>query len=91
MSAPLEPIVKHDVRLDILCYLADGESLTVQRLSAKTGRNERYVSHHIKLLESFRLASKEGSVEGGQALYVACFDDHPEWVAEAVRDHRRVG
>lgn len=91
MSAPLEPIVKHDVRLDILCCLADGEPLTVSQVSARIGRNEKYVSHHMKLLESFSLARREESVGGGQVSYVARLDEHPEWVAEAVRDHRRVG
>ena len=45
----------------------------------------------MKLLESFNLVGKEGDVESGQALYVARLNNHPEWVAEAVRDHRRVG
>lgn len=89
MSAPLEPIVKHDLRLDILCCLADGESLTVPQVSARTGREERLVRHHVKLLEAFCLVKKEDDAGGGQPLYVARLDEHPDWVREAVESHRQ--
>jgi DNA-binding transcriptional ArsR family regulator len=90
VSAPLEPLVKNDMRLDLLSCLVDGESLTIQQLSARTGKEDRHVCHHMKLLESFGLVEQNGNVEGGQTLYVARLSAHPEWVAEAVRDHRRV-
>ncbi len=89
MSAPLEPIVKHDLRLDILCCLADGESLTVPQMSARTGRDERLVGHHLRLLEAFCLVGKEGDARGGQSFYVASLDEHPDWVREAVESHRQ--
>lgn len=89
MSAPLEPIVRHDVRLDILCCLVDREPLEVAQVSASTGRDKHLVRHHLKLLEAFGLVRKEGGRRSRPALYVACLDEHPDWVAEAVRDHRQ--
>jgi len=89
MSAPLEPVVRHEVRLDILCCLVDRGPLEIVQVSARTGRDERLVGHHMKLLKAFGLVRNEGGKGGRPARYVACLDDHPDWVAGAVRDHRQ--
>lgn len=86
-SSSLKSIVEHDCRLDILCCL-DGEQLTVAQISARTGRDERYLQHHMEILVSFHLVAKEGKADNGQAVYVDCLKEHPPWVAKAVNDHR---
>jgi len=85
--SPLEGIVTHDFRLDILCCL-DGEALTIPHVSAMLGKDERHVAHHMKMLDSFELVGQEGEVEEGQPLYVARLKEHPTWVVRAINDHR---
>jgi hypothetical protein len=43
----------------------------------------------MRLLEAFCLVGKEGDAEGGQALYVARLDEHPDWVRATVESHRK--
>ncbi len=81
----------HDVRLDVLCCLLDGEPLTDLQLSARTGKSLPVVVHHLRLLDSFDLVDKEDSPEDGRPLYVATLDEHPDWVREAVEAHCRPG
>jgi hypothetical protein len=88
MSSPPERVVKHDVRLDILCCLVDGEALTAVQLSARIGRPLREVDYHVRLLDSHDLISRTGARVGEQPLYAATVDDHDEWVREAVEEHR---
>jgi len=88
-SSTLEAIVKHDARLDLLCCLVDGESLTVPQLSARTGRSLKAVSHNIKLLESIDLVEKAGEPGGREPRYGASLDGHPDWVRETVEEHRQ--
>jgi hypothetical protein len=83
----LERLVKHGVRLDILCCL-DGEALTVPEIGTKIGRGERHVSHHMRLLDSFGLVDQGGETESGEPLYVTCLGEHPTWVTRAVNEHR---
>jgi predicted transcriptional regulator len=86
----MEAILRHEGRLDVLCCLIDGESLAIPQLSARTGRSLKAVSHYVKLLESFDLIERvEGS--GGDVLYAATLDTHPDWVRETVDEHRRAG
>lgn len=85
--SPLERIVTHDFRLDILCCL-DGVALTISQVSAKIGKKEKHVAHHVKLLDSFELVGQEGEAEGGQPLYAARIKEHPTWVVRAVNEYR---
>jgi hypothetical protein len=89
-SPALEAVVKHDGRLDVLCCILDGGPLAIPQLSARTGRPLGAVDHYIKLLESFDLVARAGDLDGGEPLYVATLDDHPDWVREAVEEHRRL-
>jgi DNA-binding transcriptional ArsR family regulator len=86
--APLEAIIKHDGRLDVLCCILDGGPLGVPQLSARTGKSEKAVGHWIKLLDSFGLVERIGDLDGREPLYVATLDGHPDWVREAVEAHR---
>ena len=86
----LEAIVKHDGRLDVLCCILDGGPLAVPQLSARTGRSLQAVGHYVKLLESFDLVGKVGDLDGGEPLYAATLDEHPDWVREAIEGHRRL-
>jgi hypothetical protein len=89
-SPALEAIVKHDGRLDLLCCILDGGPLAVPQLSARTGRPPQAVGHFVKLLESFDLVEKVGDLDGGEPLYAATLDEHPDWVREAIEEHRRL-
>ncbi len=87
-SSSLEAIVTHDGRLDVLCCILDGGPLAVPQLSARTGRSVKAVGHYVKLLDSFDLVEKVGGLDGGVPLYAASLDEHPDWVREAVDEHR---
>jgi predicted transcriptional regulator len=89
--SPLEAILEHEGRLDVLCCLIDGDSLAIAQLSARTGRPLKAVRHCIKVLEAFDLVEKMETVAGGETFYVANLDKHPDWVREAVEEHRRAG
>lgn|GEM_PF-6782956 len=89
MSAALEAIVRHDGRLDLMCCLLDGGPLAVPQLSARTSGSPQAIDHWIKLLESFDLVTKIADLGGGEPLYALTLDDHPDWVREAIEDHRR--
>ncbi len=86
--SPLERLVKHDFRLDLLCCLVDGP-LVIPQLSARLDKPVTAVAYHVKLLETRNVVEQTGDGEGDHALYAATLDKHPEWVAEAVRDHRK--
>jgi hypothetical protein len=85
----MEAIVKHDGRLDVLCCILDGGPLAASQLSARIGRPLKAVDHYVKLLDSFGLVKKLGDLDGGEPLYAATLDEHPDWVREAVEGHRR--
>jgi hypothetical protein len=88
MRSPPERVVKHDVRLDILCCLVDGKSLTAMQLSARIGKPLREVAYHVKLLDSHDLVTRTGAQFGEHPLYAATLDGHDEWVREAIEEHR---
>jgi len=90
-SSSLERLVTHDFRLNILCCLADGAELTAPQLGGRIGKPETAVSYHVKLLESGDLVESVDDGEGNAALYTATLAKHPEWVANAVRDHQQTG
>jgi DNA-binding transcriptional ArsR family regulator len=88
-TSALEAIVEHEGRLDVLCCLIDGEWLTVPQLSARTGKSLKAVRHYVKLLKSIGLVERSGKHDGREPLYGASLDGHPDWVREAVEEHRR--
>lgn len=85
----LEAIVKHDGRLDVLCCILDDGPLAVPQLSARTGSPVSAVGHWVKLLDSFGLVEKLGDLGGEEPLYAVTLDEHPDWVREAIEEHRR--
>jgi DNA-binding transcriptional ArsR family regulator len=87
--SPLEAILNHEGRLDLLCCLLDCEPLAVPQLSARVGRSLSEVGYHIRLLESHDLVEQTGGLDEGNPLYAATVDRHPEWVREAVEAHHR--
>jgi hypothetical protein len=87
-SSRLEVIVKHDGRLSLLCCLLDDGPLSVPQLAARIGESAQAVRYWAKLLDSFDLVEKRAGPDDGEPLYAATLDDHPEWVREAVRQHR---
>lgn len=82
--------MRHEGRLDVLCCLLDGGPLAVRQLSVRTRNSISAVGYWIKLLESFCLVEKIADFGDGEPLYVASLDEHPDWVREAVEDHRAV-
>jgi DNA-binding transcriptional ArsR family regulator len=88
MRSPPERVVKHDVRLDILCCLVDGQSLTTAQLSARIGKSIREVGYHVRLLDSCDLVARTDTTVGEQPLYDVTLDEHEDWVREAVEEHR---
>lgn len=88
-SSALEAIVKHEGRLDVLCCLVGSEPLSVSQLSARTGRSLKAVDHYVKLLETIGLVEKAGEPNGREPRYAANLEGHPDWVQEAVEEHRR--
>jgi hypothetical protein len=74
--------------LDVLCCILDGGPLAVPQISARTGSPVNAVSYWLKLLDSFGLVEKLGDLDGCSPLYVATLDEHPDWVREAVEEHR---
>jgi DNA-binding transcriptional ArsR family regulator len=84
-GSPLERLINHDFRLDILCCLAD-EPLPVMALSARLNKPVTAVAYHLKLLEDREVVQRVGDREDDDALYVATLDETP-WIAEAIADH----
>jgi hypothetical protein len=81
--------VKHDGRLDVLvCLLYDGP-LAVPQLTARIGESSQAVRYWLELLDSFGLVEKHVDLAGGEPLYAVTLDEHPDWVREAVEEHRR--
>lgn len=87
-SSALEAIVKHDGRLDVLCCILDGGPLSRMQLSARIGESASAVDHWVRLLGTFGLVEKIGDLGGGEPLYVATLDEHPDWVRKAIDEHR---
>lgn len=81
--------MRHDGRLDVLCCILDGGPLTIQQISARIGSSLRSVAYWLSLLESFDLVTKVDELDGGEPIFAASLDGHPDWVHEAVEDHRR--
>lgn len=88
-SSQLEAIVKHEGRLDMLCCILDSGPLSVPQLIARTGGSGKAVRHYVRLLDVFDLIEKIGDPDDKEPLYAATLDGHPDWVREAVEEHRR--
>jgi hypothetical protein len=88
-SARLETIVKHDGRLDVLCCLVDGGPLGIPQVAARITKPAQTVHYWMRLLESFSIVEKIADLHGLEPLYVVTLEDHPDWVEEAVKEHRR--
>lgn len=88
-SSPLQSVVEHDARLDMLDCL-DRKPQTIRQVSERIDKADRHVAHHMKMLVAFDLAKKTGDQgEDGQPLYVADLKEQPTWVARAVNVRRR--
>jgi DNA-binding transcriptional ArsR family regulator len=87
-SSRLEQIVKHDGRLNLLSCLLDGGPLPASRLAAQIGESVQAARYWLRLLEAFDLVEEHGAPGGGEVLYAATLDEHPDWVRDAVGRHR---
>jgi hypothetical protein len=85
--APLEKIVRHDGRMNVLRCLWDGEPSSVPEIAHRIGETPQRVRYWIGLLDAFQLLERKGGFVNGEPTYVVTLDNHPEWVREAVRDH----
>lgn len=85
---PLEAIIRHEGRLEVLCCILDGGPLGAVQVSARTGKPARLVRHWLELLDAFDLVETLGALDGGEPLYVVTLDDHPAWVRATVAEHQ---
>jgi DNA-binding transcriptional ArsR family regulator len=88
-SSSLESIVKHDGRLDVLVCLLDDGPLAVPQLTARIGESSQAVRYWLRLLDSFGLVERLADLDDGEPLYALTLDAHPDWVREAIEEHRR--
>ena len=86
----LETVVHHDGRLSILCCLVDNGDQSIPQLAARTGDSRQAVHYWVKVLENFGLV-KQVAEEGRhrQRIFSVSLDGHPQWVRDAVEEHRR--
>lgn len=87
-ALPAERVVRHDLRLDILCCLVGGEPLTATQLSGRIGKALTEVVYHVIMLDSYGLIEARAGAYGGAPSYAATLDGHPAWVRRAVEEHR---
>lgn len=85
---PLRAIVEHEGRLDVMCCLENEGPLGTEQLAAKTGRPRRAIGRYLRLLGTLELVNRV-KADGGATVYELTLDDHPDWVREAVENHRR--
>jgi len=89
MSPPgLEQIVKHDGRLNLLSCLVANGSLSPTQLAMRIGESVQAVCYWLRLLDRFDLVEEGEAASRGEAVYSATLEEHPDWVREAVRQHR---
>jgi|SRR6187551_1775291 len=86
---PIDGIVEHDGRLGILCHLIDDGPLTVAQLSIRTDMPLAAIHYHLTLLKSVCLAKKADDPAIEESLYTATLNGQPNWVWEAVQEHRQ--
>lgn len=80
--------MEHEGRLDVMCCLEDEGPLGVEQLATRTGRPRVAIGRYLRLLGTLELVSRT-LVKGGATVYELTLDDHPDWVREAVENHRR--
>jgi hypothetical protein len=86
---PLEAIIRHEGRLEVLCCVLDCGPLTAVQIGARIGKPARLVRHWLELLDAFDLVEALGALDGGDPLYVTTLDHHPDWVRATVAEHDR--
>ena len=91
MKPPLRGLIEHEVHLDILCCLDDGEPLTSIAIGARIGKPTDVVKRFLTLLDSYGVVRRTGDRQGVELLYEACLDEQPAWVRAAVEKHRSQG
>jgi DNA-binding transcriptional ArsR family regulator len=85
--SPLERLLQHHFRLDILFCLVH-ESLSLTALSTRLGKPAAAVAYHLGVLGSRDLVEREEASGENGVLYTANLDGQPAWVAEAVADRK---
>jgi predicted transcriptional regulator len=83
-------VVRHDARLDILCCLDPDEPMATEQISGRTGMEVRRTAYHLKVLRAFGLIGATQAGGRGPIVYVLRLDRQPEWVTDAVNEHREV-
>lgn len=79
----------HQGRLDVLCCILDDDPLALKQLSAETGSPLNAVGYWVRLLEKAGLVARTRQPDGGEDRFAATLDGQPDWVREAVEEHRR--
>lgn len=85
-----EAVVRHDARLDVLCCLDSDEAMAAEQISGRTGMEARRTAYHLKVLHAFGLIGTTQKDGIGPILYVLRLDRQPEWITDAVNEHREV-
>jgi predicted transcriptional regulator len=82
--------VKHDGRLNLLVCLSSNGPLSVVQLAARIGESVPTVRYWVRLLDSYGLveALVGRDEEAEEPSYVLTLDEHPDWVREAIAQHR---
>lgn len=83
---PKPAVVKHDARLEILLCLS-GQPLTLEQASGSAGFGSRRARYHVRILHKDGLVERRRD-EYERLHYVACLDDQPTWVREALEAYR---
>jgi predicted ArsR family transcriptional regulator len=78
----------HDGRLNLMCCLLNGGSLSVLQLAGRVGESPQAVRYWMDLLEAFGLVENAAELGGGEPLYRATLEGQPEWVRKAISAHR---
>jgi len=85
----LETVVRHEGRLNVLCCLLDYGNQSASQLAARTGDSMQAVGYWIKVLQNFGLVVQVAEIgQHRQRIYSASLDGQPQWVLEAVQNHR---
>lgn len=85
-----EAVVRHDARLDILCCLDSDEPLAAQQIGGRTGMGTHRTAYHLRVLRASGLIGTTQKDGVGPVPYVSRLDQQPEWVMDAVNEHREV-
>lgn len=86
--SPLEKVLEHNGRLDVLCCLLEDGPLVMSQVIARTGESFKAVRYWLRGLESFGLVEKLADPAGGEPLHSATPDEQPDWM-RCVIEYRR--